>query len=55
MVPARRALPTRLTHNKGFTYYGRMNVTLSINDELVKKIRKIAVDRDMTLTAMVRD
>ncbi len=32
-----------------------MNVTLSINDELVKKIRKIAVDRDMTLTAMVRD
>jgi predicted transcriptional regulator len=32
-----------------------MNVTLSIDDELVKKVRKIAVDRDTTLTAMVRD
>ena len=32
-----------------------MNVTLSINDELVKKVRKIAADRDTTLTAMVRD
>ena len=32
-----------------------MNVTLAINDELVKKVRKIAADRDTTLTAMVRD
>ena len=32
-----------------------MNVTLSISDDLVKKVRKIAVDRDTTLTAMVRD
>lgn len=31
-----------------------MNVTLSIEDELVKKVRKIAVDRDTTLTAMIR-
>jgi hypothetical protein len=31
-----------------------MNVTLSLDDELVKKVRKIAVDRDTTLTGMVR-
>lgn len=35
-------------------YYGFMNVTLSIEDEIVKKVRKIAVDRDTTLTGMVR-
>ena len=32
-----------------------MNITLSLDDELVKKVRKIAVDRDTTLTGMVRD
>jgi hypothetical protein len=31
-----------------------MDVTLSLNDELVRKVRKIAVDRDTTLTGMVR-
>lgn len=31
------------------------NITLSIDDEVVKKVRKIAVDRDTTLTAMVRE
>jgi predicted transcriptional regulator len=31
-----------------------MNVTLSLDNELVKKVRKIAVDRDTTLTAMIR-
>ena len=31
-----------------------MNVTLSIDDELVKKVRKVAVERDTTLTGMVR-
>ena len=31
------------------------NITLSIEDEIVKKVRKIAVDQDTTLTAMVRD
>ena len=31
-----------------------MNVTLSLQDDLVKKARKIAVDRDTTLTAMIR-
>jgi predicted transcriptional regulator len=32
-----------------------MNVTLSLDDELVKKVRKIAVERDTTLTGMVRN
>jgi hypothetical protein len=43
-----------LTHNKGFPYYGSMNVTLTLDDDLVKQIRKIAVERDTTLTGMVR-
>lgn len=32
-----------------------MNVTLSLNEDLVKKVRKIAVDRDTTFTGLVRD
>jgi replicative DNA helicase len=32
-----------------------MNITLSIDEEIVKKVRKIAIDKDTTLTAMVRD
>ena len=32
-----------------------MNITLNIDDEIVKKVRKIAIDKDTTLTAMVRD
>ena len=39
----------------GFTYYGCMNITLSLPDDLVKRIRKIAVDRDTTLTGLVRE
>ena len=31
------------------------NITLSIENDVVKKVRKIAVDQDTTLTAMVRD
>lgn len=31
------------------------NITLSIDDDLVRKVRKIALDRDTTLTAMVRE
>jgi hypothetical protein len=31
-----------------------MNFTLSLDDERVKKIRKIAVDRDTTVTGMIR-
>ena len=32
-----------------------MNITLNIDEEVVKKVRKIAIDKDTTLTAMVRD
>jgi hypothetical protein len=32
-----------------------MNVTLSLEDDLVKEVRKIAVERDTTLTGLVRD
>ena len=46
--------PLQLTHNKGFPYYGFMNVTLTLDDKLVKEVRKIAVERDTTLTGMVR-
>lgn len=31
-----------------------MNVTLSLNDALVKEVRKIALERDTTLTGLVR-
>jgi hypothetical protein len=31
-----------------------MNITFSIEDDLVKKIRKIASDRETTLTGLVR-
>ena len=31
------------------------NITLSIDDEVIKKVKKIAIDRNTTLTAMVRD
>ena len=39
----------------GFPYYGDMNLTLSLEDELIKRVRKIAVERDTTLTGLVRD
>jgi hypothetical protein len=32
-----------------------MNITLSLDDELVKRVRKIAIDHDTTLTGLVRD
>ena len=32
-----------------------MNVTLSLDEELVKKVRKIAVERDTTLTGLIRE
>lgn len=32
-----------------------MKITLNIDDEIVKKVRKIAIDKDTTLSAMVRD
>ncbi len=32
-----------------------MNVTLSLDDDLVKEVRKLAVERDTTLTGLIRD
>ena len=32
-----------------------MNITLSIAEDLVKRVRTIAVERDTTLTGLVRD
>ena len=31
-----------------------MNITLSLDDDLVKNVRKIAVERDTSLTGLVR-
>lgn len=31
-----------------------MNITLSIDDRVVRTVRKIAIDKNTTLTAMVR-
>ncbi|MFI5094469.1 MAG: DUF6364 family protein [Candidatus Acidiferrales bacterium] len=31
-----------------------MNITLTLDDKLVKEVRKIAADRETTLTALVR-
>jgi hypothetical protein len=31
------------------------NITLSVDNEIIKKVRKIAIDKNTTLTAMVRD
>ncbi len=31
-----------------------MKITLRIDEEIVKKVRKIAIDKNTTLTAMVR-
>jgi hypothetical protein len=45
----------QLSRIKVFPYYVYMNVTLSLEDDLVKNLRRIAVDRDTTLTAMIRD
>ena len=32
-----------------------MNITLNIDEDIVEKVRKIAIDKDTTLTAMVRE
>ena len=45
----------QLAHNKGFPYYGCMNITLSLDEKIVKEVRKIAVERDTTLTGLVRE
>ena len=31
------------------------NITLTVDDEIIKKVRKVAIDKNTTLTQMVRD
>ena len=31
------------------------NITLNVDDEIIKKVRKVAIEKNTTLTAMVRD
>lgn len=31
------------------------NITLRVDDEIIKKVRKVAIDKNTTLTKMVRD
>lgn len=31
------------------------NITVSIDDDIIKKVRKLAVERNTTLTALVRE
>ena len=45
----------RVARNKGITYYVNMNLTLSLDAKLIKELRKLAVDRDTTLTGLVRE
>jgi Family of unknown function (DUF6364) len=40
---------------KGFPYPVDMNITLSIDDKLIKEVRKIALEKDTTLTGLVRE
>jgi len=44
-----------LAQNRGFLHNGNVKVTLTLDDDLVKKVRKIAAERDTTFTGMVRD
>ena len=52
--PGRQRQSTLLAHIMAFTYYGFVNITLSIDEEVVKQVRKIAIERDTTLTGLVR-
>ena len=31
------------------------NITLSVDDEIIVKVRKVAIDKNTTLTQMIRD
>jgi hypothetical protein len=44
-----------LARIKGIPYSVSMNITLSLDDKVVKAVRKIAVERDTTLTGLVRE
>jgi hypothetical protein len=56
-VQKRNFITAGVAHNMWFTYYVQMkrNLTLAIDDRIVKEARKIALDRETTLTKLVRD
>ena len=31
------------------------NITLNVDDEVIKKVKKIAIDKNSTMTAMIRE
>ncbi len=31
------------------------NITLNVDDEIIKKVKKIAIDKNSTMTAMIRE
>ena len=44
-----------VTHDKSFLYHGCMKVTLSLDRKLVWQVRRIAAERGMTVTGLVRE
>jgi hypothetical protein len=40
--------------NLELSYYASMNITISVDEKIIRKVRKIAVERETTLTALVR-
>jgi hypothetical protein len=49
-----KSVAKALAQIKVFPYYGSMNITLSLDEKLVKDVRKIAVEKDTTLTGLIR-
>src|SRR5467141_1664499 len=50
-----RVLQIQVARNKGFASHGYMNITFSLPKDLVKRVRKIDVDRNTTLAGLVRE
>ncbi len=48
-------MPRGDADKEGFTYYGYMNITFSLDEKLVKEVRKIAMKQGTTLTGLVRN
>jgi hypothetical protein len=44
-----------LAHITGFPNHGYMKIALTLDDRLLKDVRKIAVERDTTLTGLILD
>ena len=51
--PKTLARPAPVALNKGNPSTVKVNVTLSLEDEVVRKVRRIAAEKDTTLTGLV--